>query len=320
MAPKFVTKQTLDLVRSADTTDWQAPESILKVVPNLADLKLVILDSSYARSWHKLTAFKECFTVETNVGLVVLGKHIGRFHKPGLIAIVTSTTIFAIDLMDESHVMFIDLLNDRIKDENSSITFWTTQGLQEADSLLNNYNISLNNANRCYDCQSMHASILQYVNKQTTMIRNCYPEPIPIKAKSKIMLEDWKSLIEIWLNIPQNDIAYNLCQLDHLHKRPLSLTAFNVIKKRCCLVMPLAGKLAQYVWFEPKRLSASLHRKLSLIESKPLYDLMHGLYVQRLQKEYPFAKPSTVHSNVTSVIEMDIFSHYWLSDFNPDSR
>lgn len=257
----FVTQRQIDLKRSADSEPWK---------PEL-NVQVVLISSEKSN----LAAVSMHLTKSENVGLVILGKTVSRYRMPSLIALVTSDIIFVFCPKDEQCV---DLL--RIKLQETDICFWTTQGMNEADCLLHNLNIDLTKTKQCNDCQALHALLMNILKYESDASRSKYPILAQIESKKEIVTEDWQKLVKIWLDIDPQEIAYDSYQLDHLETRPLTQTGLNIIKKRCFLVLNLAGCMNKYLWQDFKILSASYHRRLSLIENKNLYNLIRNNLIQ----------------------------------------
>lgn len=259
--PKYVytTQEDLILEETADQCIWEPSKHIKQLVPNLKDIEIELITDQT-----DLNVVNAALTKERTIGLVLLGSVIQRSCKPLLIVITTKDKYYAIASSDlERGVKFLKL---KLTDEK--LKFCLSNGLNESDCLYHNYGINLldeKNKAEVVCATGLHISMMESMRRRP---RSCGLEMYPIKAYLKsrnknIHIESFDQLVEIWLDINKDDFSFNKNQYAHLLKRPLSVTAVNIIKKRCALVTKLATTLEFYNWLEVKIMSDNTYKLLS---------------------------------------------------------
>lgn len=273
----YLTKSSVELNKCADTCNWQPSEEVQEASARYqSNTPEICILKSENKNFHIVEYY---LMNAVNVGLVVLGRVIDRSHKPPLIALTTTDRIFIIATKDQPYVEFL-----RQKLKEAKIKFWTSNGLNEADSLYANFGIDLADSSSCNDCQAMHAYLMHFLAQQSESVRSKYPLLALVKSKMKPNIECFERLVEIWLDVPAADIEFDPRQLEHLYVQPLTTTALNLIKKRCILVRPLADTLLTAIWQDAQIVSSSFHRRLSMIEDDGLHEDMLKL-VRESQRE-----------------------------------
>ena len=262
---KYVSKQCLELKESADRDPWKPEEEILTIVDNFYNIKVILLNSTNTK---ELNYLELCLTGK-NIGLVVLGRNVDRHHEPNYICLALNSycTIYVIDPKIK---IYIDFLRNFI--HSSKATIWTSQGLCDSDSLLNNYDIDLSKSSRCQDIQAMHAFLMHYFAYLPNSCLAPYPRYAVKKKGTKPNMESFETLVNTWLLVPEEDFYIPPEKYNHLTVQPLNLTAKNLILKRCIMVLPLARKLSDYFWAGDKELSNRFTRRFTLVPSDKLQE------------------------------------------------
>lgn len=248
----YVTKEQLELQKCADTEPWEPSSYVKELVPNIEDVEIEIISDKT-----DLNSLNKKLQSEKTVGLVVLGQVVHRKSKPDLIVITTKSKLYAIEPNDTSRgIQFL-----KLKLMDKSVHFWTSNGLNEADCLYHNYGIDLSRSSAdC--CTGAHIHMMRFMKYLPDAALLPYPPTAMQRCKSPIMIESFERLVEIWLDINKDEIHYEPVQVSHLSSRPLSLTAINVIKKRCTLLLPLVDSLTRYSWLECHMMSESTFNRL----------------------------------------------------------
>lgn len=248
----FVTKADIDLLKTADNSPWEPSRDIRKEVPNYDEIQVELVneETNLVDVYNKL--LKQSF-----VGLVVLGRNIGRHSKPSLIVLTTKDKFYAIDPNDtERGIAFL-----RLRIQENKIKFYLSNGLEESDCLYHNYGIDLTEA-KADCCTGRHIYLMQSMRHKTACANSMYPATTKDMCRRRIRIERFDKLVEIWLSIDKNEIYYDMAQIQHLNTRPLSITATNIIMKRCTLLRRLAQCLDFYSWLEIKVMSQNTFDRL----------------------------------------------------------
>lgn len=239
---KYYKQEDLNLASSADTCPWDPSRDVRCYVENIdiVQVQLIHDDST------DLDAILNRFIDQGNIGLILMGPNVTRFKKPALIVLTTNDVYYAIDPNFNKGIKFLDQC---LRDER--LTIWTTNGFHESNCLLKQFNISLLNS-QARDCLGVHMHLMKIIKCLSTCeFRAHYPERALHHAKRSLRLENFDKLIYVWLGIDDmENIHCNVGQLGHLTQRPLNLTATNLIKKRCALVLRLAECLMYYAKLE----------------------------------------------------------------------
>lgn len=256
----YVAQEALDLERSADTELWIPSETIQDYIKNFNNIEIELITEKT-----DLSEVKRRMARDKDIGLVLLGHHIDRQHKPLLIVFTTDDKFYVIDPNDVNRG--IQFLKVQIERNDSDITFWTTNGLREAECLYYNYSITLHGS-RAKCCTGLHIhlmKVLSHIPLRATPSIEFYPPKALRQAKKPPQLERFERLVDIWLDVDKQDIYYDMSQLVHLRIRPLNVTAINLIKKRCILVRKLAECLKYFALVELRLMNSNIFDTLTYI-------------------------------------------------------
>lgn len=249
---EYIELKKVQLAKSADDAKWEPSDYIRKVVKNIDSIKVELMDENT-----DLNRVDQALCYQGELGLVLLGPSIGRNSHPYLIIITTNTVYYAID--PEGPKKLLGYLWMKLNDKK--LKFYLSNGLNESDYFYhrigdyiksNQFDLANTNAS-C--CSGLDISLMESMKNKPDSALTMYPE-IAVKRSKRAspLIEKFENLIETWLYISKEDISFNADQLEHLKERDsnnnFNLTAINVIKKRCSLVLPLANALEYYNWIE----------------------------------------------------------------------
>lgn len=250
----YATENKVDLDRCADEEDWIPGEHILELVTNFSEITVIALEDlpSLNVAHNKLRSTKV-------IGLVLMGQTVNRRSQPAAIVLVTPDTFYVIPPNYVKGVQFL-----KAKLEDSELTFWTTNGINEADCLYHIYNIDLTRTRaRVICCSGVHMHLMDLLKARPCTTYSRYPVCAVERSRGDILVESYEKLVQFWLDLYPEEYHYEREQLEHLSKRPLSRTAVNVIKKRCVCVIPLFTTLDHFSWFEVKEMSRNVYDTLN---------------------------------------------------------
>jgi hypothetical protein len=275
--PQYIRQEDLDLANTADTAPWTPSQLVREYVSNIDDVQVRLLDDSI-----NLDGLLLKFIRDVNIGLVLMGQNVTRRKRPSLIVLTTKDVFYAIDPDFRKGIQFLDRC---LKDER--LTFWTTNGLHESNCLLEQFNISLQNS-RARDCLGMHLHLMKVLNKleDRTRYQAMYPAEAIYSARRTLRLESFNKLIYIWLDIkePDNILDIPNQQMAHLAHRPLNLTAINLIKKRCSLVIRLSEALVYFVKTERNLINTNIINTLTNLREDTSIKAMRN-YIRKCEDE-----------------------------------
>lgn len=234
----------INLERTADLDIWRPSEYVLEANPNIENAQIELITSNT-----DLNLINIAWRREGTLGLVVLGPVIHRKSKPYLIIVTTRHKYYAID--PKGARKGLEFLRLKLRDHD--IKFYLTNGLYESDCLYHNFDMDLTLANATC-CTGLDVSLMQSMRNKPPSALQMFPQYAVANSRRPTIINKFEKLVETWLDIFKEDIAFHPDQLEHLLERDgddnLNLTATNVIKKRCGLVLALADKLEYYNWLE----------------------------------------------------------------------
>lgn len=251
----YVTKEDIELQKTSDPKPWEPSPLIQKLVLRKLPSPQVLLVGKDVELKHVLNHL----VAQRYLGLVLLGPVISRKSEPLLIVITTRTTLYALDPKDESSMKFLKAMLNR-----NDLRFYTTNGLEDADCLYHQYNIDLSDKGaQVTCCTGIHVHLMRLIRSYPPTVMEMFSDLARrCSRRPEVKIEKFTDLIEMWLDIPREDVQFGKEQLIHLNTRPLTITARNIIRKRCILVLPLAMEM----------------ERLSLLEagimSKKAFDLL----------------------------------------------
>lgn len=273
----YMSRLTVEQLKTEDKEKWSPPERIREHVVNCDDIDIQMIDSSI-----KLTDV-DCHLRQCGrVGLVLMGPNIGRYSRPLLIILTTECKYFIINPGDINHG--IQFLKNQLENQDSGVTFWTTNSLKEAECLYHNYGIRLLNSQaRC--CIGLHLGlmrVLKYIpNRHLSNFRHIWPTEALQASRWPPKIEPFERLVQIYLTVDRKDIQYDAAQYIHLNSRPLNLTAKNLIMKRCILVSRLAECLDFYSTTEFRRMNYNVLKCFRGINDKDLIRRLENIMIKR---------------------------------------
>lgn len=291
----YVSKDDIELQNTADHEPWIPCSYIEELVPGSANITIELLTKNVSSLNNINLDLREA----KDVGIVIMGP-LHRKLRPALILLTTGKKIYAIDGNDMDYgITFF-----RIKLTDDKISFWTTNGVQEAESLYHNYSIDLSQHNNVNCCTGLHVSLMQTMRRRPRPILELYPNLATLRTRTRIQIERFGSLVEKWLDISEEDFHFDSAKLIHLASRPLNLTAQNIIKKRCLLVRPLAQTLNHCIWKEPRVMSKNSFRALTLGEEDDIQ-----LTIRKLIEKYQ--NRGEAHLTFYMHLDLGIKSFLW---------
>lgn len=280
--PLYQNKNDVELNRVADEESWNPSEHIQALASNAKTVSVELVNQDT-----DLTILTKEMRETRDIGVVVMGNNIGRHSKPSLIVLTTEKKLYAFDTNVEKCIMFLSVkLMSKAKPEQAAKArqhkYYFTDILNEADCLYHNYSINLgieeNVLKKIQCCSGLHIHLMQNLEyKPDAVLLSLYPPTIRAKVRGygrKIRVEKFEKLLELWLDVEKSEIDYQAAQLPHLNTRPLSLTAVNIIKKRCLLVRPLAKVLEHYHMLEIITMSNCMYTYLIGCSDKVRRDLI----------------------------------------------
>lgn len=248
----YIKKELIDLQETADSHTWMPSEEIASIIPRWHQTQVISIDKEFdiVEMHRHLMSVKE-------IGLVIMGKNISRHTKPDCIVIVTEAIHYVIDPNDKERG--IALLTNLTREPE--LVIWTTNGYQEADCLFHNYGIDLSNSRaRC--CSGLHMHLMRILRPfpaRSNRMLSMYPRRALEKSRDvHRTIPSYEELCSIWLDIEASDLRYDQRKLIHLKVKPLSETARNLIRKRCCLVLDLARMLLKYIYREAHAMNSNI--------------------------------------------------------------
>lgn len=237
---EYVTKQTIDLDATPDLGPWNPSQTIRDLVPTFDDIQIVLIDRDT-----NLNEIKKIFTKSKTVGLTILGHAVSRNCLPLMICLSTDNVIYALDPTYEKGIKFL-----RLQMKNPALTFVVPVGLEESDCLYHNFGIDLTVSN-ADSCSAKHTRLMEVMRHlPDSCLQALYPNEAIRRCRQKLVVERFETVASIWLGVDKSELYYDAMQLNHLKTRPLSMTALNIIKKRCILVRCVYDTLSNYVWRE----------------------------------------------------------------------
>lgn len=256
---EYIELNRIDLTKSADAAKWEPSDHIREVVKDIDDIQVEFIGENtnlniVDKAWHD----------QGELGLVLLGPSISRTSHPYLIIVTTNHVYYAIDPKGSKKVLIF--LGRRLL-TNKKLKYYLSNGLNESDYFYRKLNIDLTEENASC-CSGLDISLMESMKNKPDSALTMYPE-IAIKRSKRrqFVIEKFENLVEIWLDINKEDISFNADQLEHLKKRDFdnsfNLTAINVIKKRCSLVLPLANALEYYNWVEVSIMSNNSFKSIT---------------------------------------------------------
>jgi len=269
LAPEttYIRKETIELEETADQDPWFPSERTGSLIDDIHTFELVFIDDG-----SDLDLIFDDLVRSVNIGLVLMGQEVSRRKKPQLIILTTESRRFYI-IEPNDLKRGISLLQKILTERRVKI--WTTNGLYEADCLNQYYGIKLLGTQaRC--CTGLHINLMRimkplpnYADRMLSM----YP-PAAIRASrvrnQDMSLESYEELAMIWLDADPSDLYCDKKQFIHLNVRPLDLTAMNLIKKRCCLVLKLAQELTYYTNVELNAMNTNTINCLAFTKNSTL--------------------------------------------------
>lgn len=252
--PEYVTKLTIDLDATPDLEPWSPSQTIRDLVPEFNDIQIVLVNHDT-----DLNEIKTKFTQSKTVGLTILGHVVSRDSMPLMICLSVRDTIYALDPTYEKGIKFL-----KLQLKNPALTFILPVGLEESDCLYHKFGVDLNDPHsRADSCSAKHTHLMEVMRHlPDSCLQILYPESAIRKCRQKLMVERFETVASIWLGVDKSELYYDAIQLNHLKTRPLSITAMNIIKKRCILVRCLYDTLTNYVWREFEVMNASTKHRL----------------------------------------------------------
>lgn len=237
---KYVRKETIDLERTADKDPWFPSEQTGRLIHGHHKIEIILIDEQI-----DIVKVHQDLVRCIDIGLVLMGPEISRRQKPHLIVLTTEEKYYVIDPNDVKRG--ITMLTKLLKEPEVSI--WTTNGLYEADCLFHHYGIKLEGS-RAKCCTGLHVHLMRVLKPfpyNADKMLAMYPmRALEASRRPNMRLESYENLASIWLDAKHVDLSSDTNQFIHLQTRPLDLTAINLIKKRCCLVLSLARELRYY--------------------------------------------------------------------------
>lgn len=243
----YVTKDDLELFKTADSDIWEPSAEILEISPDLGKIEVKLVDKQMS-----LQKLNDHFYDQKLLGLVLLGEVISRKKEALLIIVTTDKTLYVFDPRYERAMRFL-----KLKLHDKALTFYTTNGLEEADCLYHTYGIDLSSeqATKIKCCTGMNVHLMKLLRSYPYPLKDTYSFIAQERSSRLIKVEKFEELVEMWLDIFKKDIRFDKEQLVHLNTRPLSMTANNIIRKRCVLVLPLAMKMEEISLLEAQVMS-----------------------------------------------------------------
>lgn len=281
---QYYRQTDLELAESADKEPWMPSQFILGYQPGLCSMPVCMLDDTIDHD-----ALLSDFARLGHVGLVLMGQNVTRRKRPAVIVLSTYEAFYVIDPDYKKGIQFLDtcLRDDRL-------SFWTTNGFHESNCLLEQFNISLLGT-RAKDCLGLHLTMMKVIDTlKNTLYQKKYPARAIAQACRPLRLEPFDRLIYIWLDVPPGDSVF--CppnQLAHLSQRPLNLTAVNLIKKRCCLVLLLAESLMSFAKLESREMNYNIIKSLTSMKSDTIRKMRQ--YIKNCEKKKRLVKTYFAH-------------------------
>lgn len=253
-------KADADLASSSDSAPWRPSNEILEIFPDAYEMEVELIEEST-----NLNSVNEHLVDEKRIGLVIMGTKIDRSCKPALIVLTTSVRFYAIDPEDE--LRGIKFLKMKLNDPQ--LEFWTSNCYAESDCLYHNYGIELRKLN-AKSCVGLNLTLMKKMAFLSESARKVYPPGASRQCRWPLRLESFEELVRMYTYVDRYDIKFDESQLAHLKKRPLNLTAINVIKKRCILVLAVARNIIHALDNEKNRLSWTMFNRLKEVHRNPL--------------------------------------------------
>lgn len=246
----YKTREDIDLENTADTERWRPSDPILETVPDAGILRIRFVNKAMS-----LKKLNDTLLRKRHLGLVLLGPAIGRKSEASLIIVIAARTLFVFDPKDERAMKFL-----KIKTRDDDLIFYLTNGLEEADCLYHNYGIDFSDKNgaKAKCCSGMNVHLMKMIRSYPTVLKELFSDLAVRRSARPVRIEKFEVLVEMWLDIFKQDIRYEKEKLAHLNTRPLTITAKNIIRKRCCLVLPLARQLQRVGLLEAQIMSRNI--------------------------------------------------------------
>lgn len=242
----------LNLCRTADTEPWLVPNEVREYLPHIDNVKIDLIEETT-----DLEVVLSNLTKQRQIGLVLMGPEIGRRKRPSLIILTTESHYWALNPGCQRSVGFLKKCLSDVR-----LTLWTSNGLHEANSLMEHYGISLRDS-RAKDCLGLHLHLMKVLASSANVHSprgSMYPDRALTHARSSNQnLVSFEKMVFIWLGIDDtNSLESDPSQLAHLAQRPLNLTAKNLIMKRCSLVLRLSEALQSNVQMEQRAMNMNV--------------------------------------------------------------
>lgn len=231
----YVTKEDIELQKTSDPEPWEPSAEIKLVLPKSGNIEVLLVGKDV-----ELMSVHNHLVAQKHLGLVLLGPVISRKSEPLLIIITTKTILYVLDPNDENSMMFLKTMLAR-----NDLRFYTTNGLEDADCLYHNYGIDLSSEGaQVTCCAGIHVYLMRLMRSYPPTVMDMFSNRASsCSRRSEVKIEKFTDLIEMWLDIAKEEVQFGKEQLIHLNIRPLTMTARNIIKKRCILVLPLAMEM-----------------------------------------------------------------------------
>lgn len=266
----YYRRSDLELGGTEDLGPWIASGEVKRYVPNLDEIEIEMIDknSDFDDLEGKFVHFRD-------IGLILMGRNISRSTKPSLIVLTTPEKYYVIEPNDYDHG--IKFLGDLLK--NPELKLWTTNGLDEADCLHHQYNLTLHKSSaRC--CLGLHLHMMKILSRMPDMeTLPIYPEKaFKLSRQQSNYLVSYTKLLWIWLDLEgTSELEFNPDQLAHLTRKPLNQTAINMIKKRCSLVCILSEYLRFYARRELDIMNTNVMTSLQKLPIGPTKNVMRRM-------------------------------------------
>lgn len=295
------------LERTREAGEWVPHKHVIQYVPNLPEVEVVMITRETS-----IKDLGKSIEEEGEAGLVLMGPSIDRFSMPHLIILTTQWKYVVIDPKDR----MIGLKFLKVLLRTPGFKIFMSNLYNEADCLHHQLGIVLSDS-KTYKaeiicCTGTHVHMMQFMRHMDEACTYKYPASAGQKSRERFAkFEKFHDLVEYWLDVHMKHIEFDPEQLIQLTIRPLSVTAKNVIKKRCCLVVSLNKVLEHFSQIEFEFSSELVYNVFSLCNANVAKDLRDELPPSTME-EYSYSLESGASCSLSSSDEPLSKMETWL--------